>query len=111
MSTHIQVRRDSSAAWDVENPKLADGEIAYDKTERKLKIGDGASDWNDLGFVTATPYDDTQVQADIADNAANIAANTAAIGDKLDADKIWTGTEDEYNALSPDANTLYFITA
>jgi hypothetical protein len=95
MSTHIQVRRDSSAAWNVENPKLADGEIAYDKTERKLKIGDGASDWNALGFVTTTPYDDTQIKADIAS--------------KLDADKIWTGTEAEYNALTPDANTLYFI--
>ena len=105
MSTHIQVRRDSSAAWGVENPKLADGEIAYDKTERKLKIGDGASDWDQLGFVTATPYDDAEVKADIA-------ANTAAIDTKLDANKIWTGTQDEYDALNtPDADTLYFITA
>jgi hypothetical protein len=48
------------------------------------------------------PYDDTDVKADIA-------ANTAAIATKLDADKIWTGTEAEYNNLSPDANTLYFI--
>lgn len=104
MSTHIQIRRDSSAAWGVENPKLADGEIAYDKTERKLKIGDGASDWNALGFVTATDYDDTQVKADIS-------ANTASIATKLDADKIWTGTEAEYNNLTPDADTLYFITA
>ena len=109
MSTHIQIRRDSSAAWGVENPKLADGEIAYDKTEKKLKVGDGSSDWDQLGFVTATPYDDTDVKADIATNTASIAENTAAIGDKLDADKIWTGTEAEYNALTPDADTLYFI--
>ena len=30
---------------------------------------------------------------------------------KLDADKIWTGTQDEYDNLTPDADTLYFITA
>ena len=40
---------------------------------------------------------DSQLQADVAT--------------KLDADKIWTGTEAEYNGLSPDADTLYFITA
>ena len=30
---------------------------------------------------------------------------------KLDADKIWTGTQAEYDNLTPDADTLYFITA
>ena len=42
------------------------------------------------------PYDDEGVKADIAT--------------KLDADKIWTGTEAEYDDLTPDADTLYFIT-
>jgi hypothetical protein len=50
-----------------------------------------------IGGDAYAPYDDSQLQADVAT--------------KLDADKIWTGTEDEYNALSPDADTLYFITA
>jgi hypothetical protein len=57
------------------------------------------------------PYDDAQLKADVTTNAGNIAANTTAISNKLDADKIWTGTEAEYNNLSPDADTLYFITA
>ena len=30
---------------------------------------------------------------------------------KLDADKIWTGTEAQYNNLTPNADTLYFITS
>jgi hypothetical protein len=33
------------------------------------------------------------------------------IDNKLDADRIWTGTEAEYNSTSKEANTLYFITA
>jgi hypothetical protein len=50
-----------------------------------------------IGGDAYAPYDDSQLQADVAT--------------KLDADKIWTGTEAEYNSLSPDADTLYFITA
>lgn len=75
---------------------------------------------HDQGWDTITgkptefpPEDHTHNQyalaSDVSTNAANIAANTAAIADKLDADKIWTGTEAEYNALTPDADTLYFI--
>jgi len=64
------------------------------------------------------PYDDSGVKADISTNASNIAsnlgkinANTTAIGTKLDANKIWIGTEAQYNGLSKDPNTLYFIKA
>lgn len=57
-----------------------------------------------IGGDAYAPYDDSQVKSDIS-------ANATAIGTKLDADKIWTGTEDEYNSLSPDPDTLYFITA
>lgn len=70
------------------------------------------------------PYDDSTVKADIsanssaiadntsdiATNAGNISANTSAISTKLDADKIWTGTESQYNSVSKDSSTLYFIT-
>ena len=52
-----------------------------------------------------------ELEANIADNALAISANTNAIADKLDADTIWTGTEAQYNSLSPNADTLYFITA
>jgi ribosomal protein S8E len=55
------------------------------------------------------PYDDAQVKTDIATNATAIATNATAIGTKLDADKIWTGTEAQYNNLTPNADTLYFI--
>lgn len=41
------------------------------------------------------PYDDSEVLARLAN--------------KLDADKIWTGTQDEYDLLTPNDDTLYFI--
>jgi hypothetical protein len=84
--------------------------VPYDDTQVKADIATNSSNIADNTAEIATkldasayvPYDDTQVQADIA-------ANTAAIDTKLDADKIWTGTETEYNNLTPDADTLYFI--
>ena len=50
-----------------------------------------------IGGDAYAPYDDSQLQTDVAN--------------KLDADKIWTGTQAEYDNLTPDADTLYFITA
>ena len=67
--------------------------------------------WVEFPAAGHEAYDDTQVMADIAANAADIVANAAEIDTKLDADTIWTGTQDEYDALVVDADTLYFITA
>jgi hypothetical protein len=71
-----------------------------------------------VGGEAYAPYDDTTIKADIsanssaiAGNTSKISANTTAINSKLDANKIWTGTEAQYNNLSPNADTLYFITA
>ena len=88
-----------------------DGEAyaPYDDTEVRQLIED----------IDIPPeYNDAGVKADISTNASNIAsnlgkinANTTAIGTKLDANKIWIGTEAQYNGLSKDPNTLYFIKA
>lgn len=49
--TRIQVRRDTAAAWSVANPILADGEFGLDRTSRKMKLGDGVTPWNTLGYL------------------------------------------------------------
>ena len=57
--TRILLRSDISSAWLSANPTLLKGEVGieYNPTvtgnERviKLKIGDGATAWNDLGYV------------------------------------------------------------
>lgn len=43
-------RRDTSTNWTTVNPVLESGEIGYDETQKKFKMGDGASDWNTLTF-------------------------------------------------------------
>jgi len=51
----FKFRRDTSANWSAVNPVLADGEPGFDKTERRLKIGDGVTAWDDLDFICTCP--------------------------------------------------------
>jgi hypothetical protein len=50
MANKIQLRRDTATAWTAANPVLAQGEIGLDLTNRKIKIGDGATAWNTLTY-------------------------------------------------------------
>ena len=59
--------------------------------------------------ITELAVDDSLDASDVKLSTINGEAYPPA--SKLDADKIWTGTQAQYDALTPDANTLYFITA
>jgi len=48
MITTIQLKRDTSIAWEVYNPVLKVGEPGYATDTKVLKIGDGVTAWNDL---------------------------------------------------------------
>lgn len=50
METRIQLRRDTTANWETNNPVLAIGEIGYDLTAGSFKVGDGSSQWNSLPY-------------------------------------------------------------
>lgn len=50
IKTRILMRRDTSANWATSNPVLLSGEIGYDITVKKCKIGDGVNHWLDLPF-------------------------------------------------------------
>jgi hypothetical protein len=55
MSDLIQVRRDTAANWTAENPVLAGGEFGLESDTDRLKLGDGATHWNDLKYRDAWP--------------------------------------------------------
>ena len=63
----IKPRRDTAANWSSENPVLDDGELGYDTTNKKFKMGNGATAWNSLDFsedatmLRTTDVDDTPV--------------------------------------------------
>ena len=54
MSTQIQIRRDTTANWESVNPVLADGEIGYDTTVNKFKVGNGTDAWRDMEYSGAS---------------------------------------------------------
>lgn len=51
--TRIQWRRDTAAAWATANPILAEGEAGFETNTLKVKVGNGASAWNSLAYLTA----------------------------------------------------------
>lgn len=52
INSRIQIKKDNSINWEINNPVLLDGEIAIVKMTDsiKLKIGDGATNYIDLPF-------------------------------------------------------------
>jgi hypothetical protein len=50
MAIKFQFRRDLGANWSAANTILDDGELGYDKTANRIKIGDGSQSWNNLSY-------------------------------------------------------------
>ena len=50
---NLILRNDTSANWSTANPVLQLGELGIDTTEKKIKIGDGSTPWNDLDFSSS----------------------------------------------------------
>jgi hypothetical protein len=49
--TSVNLRRGTTTAWTTANPILADGEIGWDSTAGKFKVGNGTSTWSALAYV------------------------------------------------------------
>ena len=84
MASRVLIRRDTSANWASANPVLADGEIGYDTTLDRIKVGDGASNWSTLPFTTNVSL------ASNADSGLMSAANHALLTASTDANTIST---------------------
>ena len=50
MADTLQLRRDTAASWVTANPTLAQAEFGYETDTGKLKLGNGSSAWNSLGY-------------------------------------------------------------
>ena len=46
-----RLRTDTAANWNAGNPVLLSGEPGFDSTAKRLKWGDGATEWNDLPYI------------------------------------------------------------
>lgn len=50
MFVKLQQRSDTEANWELHNPVLLKGEIAFSIDNYNLKIGDGITAWKDLPY-------------------------------------------------------------
>ncbi len=76
MARRIQLRRDTAANWSATNPTLAQGEIGFDLTNNKIKIGTGSTAWNSLPY-----FDDKEtVLSNYAGHIVPSADNTYDLG-------------------------------
>jgi hypothetical protein len=47
----IQLRRDTAANWNTNNPTLLAGELGFETNTKRAKLGDGTTAWNDLLYI------------------------------------------------------------
>lgn len=85
----ILPRRGTSAQWIASNPVLANGEIGYDSTLKRMKIGDGNTVWSGLQWATTDAATISKL-ADVADQikgatGANDAVMAATAADESSA--------------------------
>lgn len=59
--TTIQLRRGTSVEWAAATSPLAMGEMGYDTTVKKFKIGDGTSLWSSLNWTTILPSEISEI--------------------------------------------------
>ena len=73
INSKIQIRRDTANNWSTNNPILAAGEIGFDLTNGKHKIGDGSNNWSSLPyFVLDNEIDVNKTLYGIVDDSGNL---------------------------------------
>lgn len=109
ITLHIQIRGDTAENWESKNPVLLNREIGYDRTNNRLKVGNGLDGWTSLPYVAPDVINDLITGGNLGALSAEqgkilkelIDATAEDVMDsKLDADKVthetWVFTlEDE----------------
>jgi len=53
----IQLKRGTSSQWFTKNPILKNGELGVETDTKKIKLGNGTSQWNSLNYINTVPED------------------------------------------------------
>ena len=86
LKARIQLKKDTSEAWRINNPVLLDGEAGYESDTNLMKVGDGIHRWLELDY--------TNSGATAIASTANYAINAGALGGASAAD--WAKKFDNY---------------
>lgn len=86
LKARIQLKKDTSEAWRINNSVLLDGEAGYESDTNLMKVGDGIHRWLELDY--------TNSGATAIASTANYAINAGALGGTSAAD--WAKKFDNY---------------
>lgn len=86
LKARIQLKKDTSEAWRINNPILLDGEAGYESDTNLMKVGDGIHRWLELDYINSG--------ATAIASTANYAINAGALGGTSAAD--WAKKFDNY---------------
>jgi phage-related tail fiber protein len=86
--TIIQIRRGLAATWTEQNPVLSAGEMGLETDTKKMKVGDGTTAWNSLGYsvgqVGNIEFDGNSIKS--TDQDGNLTLDPNGDGDVYVAD-------------------------
>ena len=86
LKARIQLKKDTSEAWRINNPVLLDGEAGYESDTNLMKVGDGIHRWLELDYINSG--------ATAIASTASSAINAGALGGTSAAD--WAKKFDNY---------------
>ena len=97
----IQLRRGTAAVWAAANPILAQGEIGLETDTNLIKIGDGATNWNSLGYSIGGVKTSAQL-ASVLSGATGSGSLVFGTSPTLSAPFI-------HSAINPQGGTTYTL--
>lgn len=108
MSTRLYLRGGTSTAWQTADPVLGNKELGLELDTLKIKIGDGVTEWNSLGYIRiswgeidGTLADQTDLKS-LLDAKAALADFNTHDGD--DVRHITSGERTAWNAKADDSD-------
>ena len=78
MATKIQLRHDTSAAWGLADPILAEGEMGIETDTQRSKLGNGEDNWSALPYMADTNFAGNYV-AKLGDDTAQVITGTGGL--------------------------------
>lgn len=88
--------------------KYSDWDIEYALSNNISEISNKANTTDLSSVATSGDYDDLLNKPSIPSKTSDLTNDSGFVG-SASVTSIWTGTQAQYEALTPDANTLYFI--
>jgi hypothetical protein len=96
--TQIQVRRGTASQWTSANPTLAAGEWGFESDTNKVKIGNGSTAWNSLGYQGAGDIEGVTAGTGLSGGGTSgtvtVSINTAVTADLTTAQTLTNKTID-----------------